>query len=65
MRRQLVESAWAYQYRASVSRQISRRQEGAPPDTISRAWQAQLRPCRRFRQLAARKDSRRWPPLWL
>jgi transposase len=58
VRRQLVESAWAYQYPANVTRQITRRQEGAHPDTVTRAWQAQLRLCRRFRLLAARKDSR-------
>jgi len=58
VRRQLIESAWAYQYPARVTKEIARRQEGAHPDTVARAWQAQLRLCRRFRQLAARKESR-------
>jgi transposase len=42
VRRQLVESAWAYQYPANVTRQITRRQEGAHPDTVTRAWQGRV-----------------------
>lgn len=58
VRRQLVESAWAYQHRANVGQSLARRQDGVHPDTIARAWAAQLRLTRRFRDLAARKDSR-------
>jgi transposase len=58
VRTQLVESAWAYQHRPNVGAVIRRRQEGLPPDTVARAWAAQQRLCRRFRDLAARKDSR-------
>jgi transposase len=58
VRTQLVESAWAYQHRPNVGPAIRRRQDGLPPDTVARAWTAQQRLCRRFRVLAARKDSR-------
>ncbi len=58
VRRQLVESAWAYQYAAKVGVGLARRQAGVHPDTVARAWAAQLRLTRRFRTLAARKDSR-------
>jgi transposase len=58
VRRQLVESAWAYQYPARLTREITNRQQGAHPDTVARAWRAQIRLCRRFKELAARKDSR-------
>ena len=58
VRRQLVESAWAYQYRAAVTKPIERRQAGVHPDTVARAWKAQLRLTRRFNALGARKQSR-------
>jgi transposase len=57
LRHQLVESAWAYRHRPAVGATIRRRQQQAPPDTVARAWKAQLRLTRRFRALAARKDS--------
>ncbi|MDX1450755.1 MAG: transposase, partial [Acidimicrobiia bacterium] len=59
VRTQLIESAYAYRYPARLTREISRRQQGAHPDTIARAWVAQQRLSRRFRALDARKDSRR------
>jgi transposase len=58
VRTQLIESAWAYRYPARLTREIARRQHGAHPDTIARAWTAQQRLSRRFRALDARKDSR-------
>jgi len=58
VRRQLIESAWAYQHPARVTKPIARRQEGVHPDTVARAWKAQLRLTRRFKTLAARKQSR-------
>jgi hypothetical protein len=57
-RTQLVEGAWAYQHHPNVGKQLARRHDGVPPDTVARAWTAQQRLCRRFRTLAARKDSR-------
>ena len=58
LRAQLVESAWAYQYRAAATLELRRRQHGLPPETVARAWKAQLRLCGRFRRLAARKHTR-------
>jgi transposase len=58
VRTQLVESAWAYQHRPGVGVALRRRHDGVEPDTIARAWAAQLRLCRRFQVLAARKESR-------
>jgi transposase len=55
---QLVESAWAYQYRAAATLELRRRQQGLPPEVVARAWTAQLRLCGRFRRLAARKQCR-------
>lgn len=59
VRHQLLESAWSDQHPARVTKEIARRQAGVHPDTVARAWRAQLRLCRRFRDLAARKDSRK------
>jgi transposase len=58
LRAQLVESAWAYQYRPAVGLQLRERQQGLDPQVVARAWAAQLRLCGRFRRLAARKDSK-------
>ena len=58
MRTQLIESAWAYQSGPSVGVMLGRRQEGVPPETVKRAWAAQVRLCGRFRRLAARKNSK-------
>jgi transposase len=59
VRRQLVESAWAYQHRASVSAVLQRRQAHATPDVLARSWAAQQRLCGKFRRLAARKHHKR------
>jgi transposase len=57
LRTQLVESAWAYQHRASLGVVLRRRQDGVDPATAARSWTAQQRLCGRFRRLAARKNS--------
>jgi len=53
-RRLLIEAAWAYRYVAKVSPTIQQRHEGLPKAIIDRAWDAQLRLCKRFRKLTAR-----------
>ena len=58
LRTQLVESAWAYKSRPGVGVDLRRRQAGLEPDTIARAWTAQVRLCGRFRRLDERKTNR-------
>ena len=58
LRRQLVESAWAYRSGPSLGVTLRRRHEGVPAQTVARAWEAQVDLCRRFRQLDARKPVR-------
>jgi transposase len=58
VRTQLVESAWAYRHPARLTKELQRRHDGVAPDTVARAWVAQLRLSRRFRVLDARKDVR-------
>lgn len=58
VRTQLVESAWAYNHPARLTKDISRRHEGVSADTLARAWTAQQRLCRRFRDLDQRKNVR-------
>jgi transposase len=53
-RKLLVEAAWSYRHPAHVSPEIQRRHEGIPKPIIDRAWDAQLRLCRRYRKLVAR-----------
>ena len=53
-RKLLVEAAWSYRHPARVSPEIQRRHEGIPKPIIDRAWDAQVRLCRRHRKLAAR-----------
>ena len=53
-RRALVEGAWAYRYPAKVSRHLQVRQEKLPAEIQAIAWKAQVRLCRRYRQLTAR-----------
>jgi transposase len=53
-RKLLVEAAWSYRFPARVSTDIQRRQEGIPKPITDRAWDAQLRLCRRYRKLAER-----------
>jgi transposase len=53
-RRLLVEAAWAYRHPPKVSQSIQQRQEGLPAAVTDRAWEAQLRLCKRFRKLTTR-----------
>jgi len=53
-RRALVEGAWAYRYPAKVSRHLQLRLEKLPAEVQAIAWKAQVRLCRRYRQLTAR-----------
>jgi transposase len=53
-RRMLIEAAWSYRFPARVSRVLLLRQEGLPKPIRETAWKAQLRLCRRYRQLANR-----------
>ncbi len=53
-RRNLIEAAWAYRYRAKVSREIQLRQENLPIRIREIAWKAQTRLCARYRKLTAR-----------
>jgi transposase len=53
-RRLLIEAAWAYRYPPKVSPTIRKRHEGISRPIVDRAWDAQLRLCKRFRKLTAR-----------
>jgi transposase len=53
-RRALVEGAWAYRYPAQVSRHLQLRLEKLPAEVQAISWKAQVRLCRRDRQLTAR-----------
>ena len=53
-RRALVEGAWAYRYPAKVSRHLQLRLEKLPPEVQAIGWKAQIRLCKRYRQLSAR-----------
>jgi transposase len=53
-RRALVEGAWAYRYPAKVSRHLQLRLEKVSPEIQAIAWKAQVRLCKRYRQLTAR-----------
>ena len=48
----------AYQHRPQATLELRRRQQGLPPETVARAWTAQLRLCGRFRRLHARKNAK-------
>ena len=54
LRFQLVESAWSYHHRPLIAGALRERQQQVGPDTLARSWAAQLRLCRRFRQLVPR-----------
>jgi transposase len=53
-RRALIEGAWAYRYPAKVSRHLQLRLEKLPKPIQDISWKAQVRLCRRYRQLSAR-----------
>lgn len=50
-RRLLIEAAWSYRYIPKVSRIIQKRHEGLDKAIVDRAWDAQLRLCRRYSRL--------------
>lgn len=50
----MVEAAWSYRHPAKVSPAIQQRHDGLPKAIIDRAWDAQLRLCKRYRRLVAR-----------
>ena len=50
-RRALVEGAWAYRYPAKVSRHLQLRLEKLPAEVQDIGWKAQVRLCKRYRQL--------------
>lgn len=54
LRRVLVEAAWTYQQRPSLSAQMKRRQEGLSEEIREIGWKAQHRLHRRFWKLASR-----------
>jgi transposase len=56
-RRALVEGAWADRSPAKVSRHLQLRLEKLPAEIQAIAGKAQVRLCRRYRQLAARKHA--------
>jgi len=53
-RRALVEGAWAYRYPAKVSRHLQLRLETLPKAIQAMSWKAQVRLCKRYRQLMAK-----------
>jgi transposase len=53
-RRVRVEGAWAYRDPAKVSRHLQRRLEKQPKGLQDLSWKAQVRLCKRYRQLIAR-----------
>jgi transposase len=53
-RRALIEGAWAYRYPAKVSRHLQLRLETVPKPIQDLSWKAQVRLCKRYRQLSAR-----------
>ncbi len=53
-RKLLIEAAWSYRHTAKVSPEIQLRHEGLPKVIIDRAWDAQVRLCRRYRKRVAR-----------
>jgi transposase len=53
-RRAIIEGAWAYRYPAKVSRAIQLRLEALPQAIRDIGWKAQVRLCKRYRQLTAR-----------
>jgi len=53
-RRALIEGAWAYRYPAKVSRPLQLRLEKVSKPIQDLSWKAQVRLCKRYRQLSAR-----------
>lgn len=57
-RRTLVESAWSYRFRPTMSREIRQRNEGLSPVLQATAWKAQLRLHGRYNKLLGRGKSK-------
>ena len=57
-RRVLVEGAWAYRYPAKVSRHLQLRLEKLPRRSRTISWKAQVRLCKRYRQLDRPRQKR-------
>lgn len=53
-RKLLVEAAWSYRHPARVGKTLQPRHEGIPKEIIDRAWDAQVRLCKKYRKLATR-----------
>lgn len=53
-RRILVESAWSYRFRPTMSREIRQRNDGLSPGVKATAWKAQLRLNARYKKLLGR-----------
>lgn len=58
-RRLLIEAAWHYRRRPTISLALRRRQDGQPPAAIEAAWRAQLRLSRRWAHLDSQRGKRR------
>lgn len=58
VRRSLIEAAQAYAHPARISRRLVGRQESLPKTIRDLAWGAQLRLCKRFRDLVKRGKNR-------
>jgi len=58
VRKALVESAWSYRFRASMSYEIRRRNEGVSEEVRAIAWKAQERLHRRYQRLVGRGKSK-------
>lgn len=58
VRHVLVEAAWAYRFRARISKDLLKRQETIPKKVLDISWKAQLRLCARYRLLWARGKSK-------
>jgi transposase len=58
VRKMLVESAWSYRFRASMSYEIRRRNEEVSTEVRDIAWKAQERLHRRYRRMQTRGKSK-------
>ena len=61
LRRVIIESAWAYQYRPWVGGELLKRQQGLEQDIKDIAWKAQWRLHTRYKKLAA--AGKKKPPI--
>ena len=50
-RRLLVEGAHSYRHAANISTELQKRQDGLPKQVVDIAWKAQLRLCKRYKNL--------------